>query len=93
MRVRLAGVTRRSGSTAAPFRPRRDNCVGEATAEVSEVHIDRSWHWTVSSSLALCATTAGLFATRGWHWLGVPPIGPDRPPFSDTHAQLMAADA
>ena len=67
--------------------------MGEATADVSEVHIDRSWHWTASSFLALCAATAGLYATRGWHWLGVPPIGPDRPPFSDAHAQLMAADA
>lgn len=55
--------------------------------------INRSWHWTATSFLTLCAATAGLYATRGWHWLGVPPIGPDRPPFSDAHAQLMAADA
>lgn len=55
--------------------------------------INRSWPWTAASFLALCSATAGLYATRGWHWLGVPPIGPDRPPFSDTHAQLIAADA
>ena len=53
----------------------------------------RSWYWTLACFLALCAATAWLHATRGWHRLGVPPIGPDRPPFSDAYAQLVTADA
>jgi hypothetical protein len=59
----------------------------------SAAPIDRAWYWTASSFVALCAATAWLYATRGWHRLGVPPIGPDRPPFSDAHAQLVTADA
>lgn len=44
--------------------------------------------------LAACAlATAALHATRGWIWLGVPPIGAERPPFSDAAAHLVAADA
>lgn len=55
--------------------------------------INRSWHWTAASFLALCAATAWLYLTRGWHRFGVPPIGPDHPPFSDAYAQLVTADA
>lgn len=54
---------------------------------------DRTRHWTAASFLALCAATAWLYATRGWYRLGVPPIGPERPPFSDAHAQLVTADS
>lgn len=50
-------------------------------------------HWRLSISLLLvCATlTAFLWLTRGWIWLGVPPIDPDRPAFSDTYAHLSTA--
>jgi hypothetical protein len=40
-----------------------------------------------------CTITAVLYTTRGWYLLGVPPIGQDRPPFSDAYAQLATADA
>lgn len=68
-------------------------CPVDATADVPEVPINRQWHWTAASFLALCAATAWLYLTRGWHRIGVPPIGPDRPPFSDAYAQLVTADA
>jgi hypothetical protein len=54
---------------------------------------DEAWRWTLLV-LAVCliATTA-LYHTRGWIWLGVPPVGAERAPFSDAAAQLVAADA
>lgn len=52
-----------------------------------------TWYWTASSFVTLCIATAWLYATRGWDRLGVPPIGPQRPPFSDAYAQLVTADA
>ncbi len=52
----------------------------------------RRWRWTILAlALALFGTT-GLYQTRGWIWLGVPPIGAQRPPFSDAAAQLVAGD-
>lgn len=51
------------------------------------------WSGSVAVLLVAFAATALLYATRGWIWLGVPPIGPERVPFSDAAAQLSAADA
>jgi hypothetical protein len=49
--------------------------------------------WTGVCFITFCAATALLYATRAWYLLGVAPIGPERPPFSDAHAQLITADA
>lgn len=65
----------------------------ERTVRASTAPIRRTWYWTFACFLAMCGTTGWLHATRGWHRLGVPPIGPDRPPFSDAYAQLVTADA
>ncbi|MEO5560942.1 MAG: hypothetical protein ABIO49_13515 [Dokdonella sp.] len=50
------------------------------------------WRWTLIV-LALClVATVTLYRTHGWIWLGVPPIGEARMPFSDAAALLGAAD-
>src|SRR6187402_2359370 len=51
-----------------------------------------AWRWTVVVLIACVLATASLYATRGWIWLGVAPIGIERVPFSDAAAQLSAAD-
>jgi hypothetical protein len=51
-----------------------------------------AWLWTSVCFITFCAATVLLYATRAWYLLGVAPIGPDRPPFSDAHAQLITAD-
>lgn len=49
--------------------------------------------WTLIV-LAIClVATVVLYRTHGWIWLGVPPIGQARMPFSDAAALLTAADA
>ncbi|MEO7323867.1 MAG: hypothetical protein ABIW82_03480 [Dokdonella sp.] len=54
---------------------------------------DGPWHWTLIV-LAICLiVTVVLYRTHGWIWLGVPPIGEARMPFSDAAALLKAADA
>jgi len=55
-------------------------------------HSIREWRWTLLSFAIALAATAGLYQTRGWIWLGVPPLGAERVPFSDAAAQLTAAD-
>jgi hypothetical protein len=53
----------------------------------------RHWRWTFAVLALSLLATAALHQTRGWIWLGVPPIGAERPPFSDAAAHLTAADA
>lgn len=53
----------------------------------------RRWRWTFAALALSLLATAALHQTRGWIWLGVPPIGAERPPFSDAAAHLTAADA
>ncbi|MEO7757774.1 MAG: hypothetical protein ABIS07_14455, partial [Dokdonella sp.] len=53
---------------------------------------DDTWRWTLVV-LAIClVVTLALYHTRGWIWLGVPPIGDVRAPFSDAAAQLYTAE-
>jgi hypothetical protein len=49
--------------------------------------------WTLAVLAFAFAATFVLHQTRSWIWLGVPPIGTERVPFSDAAAQLDAADA
>lgn len=50
-----------------------------------------SLRWSGLVFLACLCLTVLLWATRGWIWLGVPPINPERPPFSDTMAHIGTA--
>jgi|GEM_PF-3137999 len=47
--------------------------------------------WTLAYLVAALALVVLLYATRGWVWLAVPPIG-EGVPFSDAAAQLVAGD-
>lgn len=51
-----------------------------------------AWRWSLATFAFCLALTALLYATRGWIWLAVPPIGEARVPFSDAAAQLVAGD-
>lgn len=49
------------------------------------------WRWTGVVFVACVCLTALLWATRGWVWLGVPPINAERTPISDTLVHLGTA--
>lgn len=55
--------------------------------------VPRPLRWTLAVLAISLLATIALHQTRGWIWLGVPPIGPARAPFSDAVAHLVAADA
>ena len=51
-----------------------------------------AWRWPLAVLVFCLVLTVLLYATRGWIWLAVPPIGDARVPFSDAAALLTAGD-
>ncbi len=49
------------------------------------------WFWPGVLFVACVLLTLALWLTRGWVWLGVPPINAERTPFTDTSAQIESA--
>lgn len=47
--------------------------------------------WTALALVACLCLTALLWLARGWVWLSVPPVNPERTPFSDTLVHLGTA--
>ncbi len=51
----------------------------------------RSRRWPALLFVACGLLTLALWLSRGWVWLGVPPINAERTPFTDTAAQVESA--
>jgi hypothetical protein len=51
----------------------------------------RQWRWTGVVVVTCICLTALLWVSRGWVWLGVPPINAERSPISDTLVHVGTA--
>lgn len=64
-----------------------------ATEGISKQNFCAGAHRAVLCAIVFYVVTLLIYMMRGWYLLGIPPINPERPPFSDTYAQLVTADA